>query len=251
MAGKIRQNVQYQIDEANHYHKGKYDYSKVVYKKFDVKVIIGCPIHGDFEQRLYEHSKGQGCKKCAINLVSKSNAYTQEQFISIVKNKYPQMCFDETIYINAKTKVTIKCPKHGYYSTGPRQLLIGSGCYKCGRESAAKYGQEHPALWSKRQWAEGAIKSKNFDSFKVYILLCENENEIFYKIGRTFTTVKHRYRHPSYLYYNYIIYKEFIFSTAKEAHEKETELKNLHKKFKYVPLVKFGGRYECFSDILI
>ena len=37
-------------------------------------------------------------------------------------------------------------------------------------------------------------KSKNFDSFKVYVIRCWNEEEEFYKIGRTFRTVKHRFR---------------------------------------------------------
>ena len=45
-------------------HGNKYDYSKVVYKTTHVKVIIGCPIHGDFEQTPSKHKGGQGCPKC-------------------------------------------------------------------------------------------------------------------------------------------------------------------------------------------
>jgi hypothetical protein len=39
------------IPIATKIHNGKYDYSKSVYVKAKEKVIITCPIHGDFEQR--------------------------------------------------------------------------------------------------------------------------------------------------------------------------------------------------------
>lgn len=252
MGSKIRTSAAFKINESNLIHKGKYDYSKIVYKKFDTKVTIVCPIHGDFKQTLYWHAKGQGCPTCSIIMISKINSTSSKEWLLKMQTAYPQMDFSETLYIRSRTKVTVKCPKHGYYTTLPRQLQKGSaGCYKCGRERAAKYSQDHPALWSKSQWENWGKNSKNFDSFKVYILLCENETEVFYKIGRTFTSVKHRYRHPSYMPYNYIILKEIIFENAKEAHEKEIELKNIHKQYKYVPLITFGGRYECFSELLI
>lgn len=47
-------------------HGDKYDYSKVVYNGCDKKVIIGCPIHGDFEQTPSHHTSGaRGCPKCS------------------------------------------------------------------------------------------------------------------------------------------------------------------------------------------
>ena len=39
----------------------KYDYSKVDYKQSKIKVIIICPIHGEFEQTPDHHLSGQGC----------------------------------------------------------------------------------------------------------------------------------------------------------------------------------------------
>jgi hypothetical protein len=35
---------------ASEIHNDKYDYSKVIYTNRNNKVIITCPIHGDFEQ---------------------------------------------------------------------------------------------------------------------------------------------------------------------------------------------------------
>lgn len=71
------------IEKANKKHKGKYDYSLVVYgKNQSEKVIIICPEHGKFKQRPVEHLQGKGCKKCSkkgfsiiacewLNLISK------------------------------------------------------------------------------------------------------------------------------------------------------------------------------------
>ena len=43
---------------------GRYLYDKSVYVNDDTKLIITCPIHGDWEQRPSSHLKGFGCPKC-------------------------------------------------------------------------------------------------------------------------------------------------------------------------------------------
>lgn len=48
-------------------HGGKYTYIKVVYKHSLVKVVITCPIHGDFAQTPHCHLGGRGCPKCTKN----------------------------------------------------------------------------------------------------------------------------------------------------------------------------------------
>lgn len=54
------------IARSREVHGDKYDYSKVVYKGCDVKVVITCPIHGDFEQTPIHHTSGKrGCAKCS------------------------------------------------------------------------------------------------------------------------------------------------------------------------------------------
>lgn len=49
---------------ANSIHNNKYDYSKVDYINNYTKVIITCPIHGDFLQTPHSHLRGNGCPKC-------------------------------------------------------------------------------------------------------------------------------------------------------------------------------------------
>lgn len=53
------------IQLAREIHRDKYDYSKVVYKNSKEKVLIICPIHGEFWQSPYSHLKSTGCLKCA------------------------------------------------------------------------------------------------------------------------------------------------------------------------------------------
>lgn len=52
------------IKKASIVHSGKYSYDKVVYKNMLTKVIIICPIHGEFQQRPADHLKGYGCREC-------------------------------------------------------------------------------------------------------------------------------------------------------------------------------------------
>ncbi len=49
------------IKEAQKIHGDKYDYSKVEYINTDIKVIIICKEHGDFEQIPKIHITGSGC----------------------------------------------------------------------------------------------------------------------------------------------------------------------------------------------
>ena len=52
------------IDQATIIHYGKYDYTKSIYSGRHTKLIITCPIHGDFEQEAGSHLSGNGCPKC-------------------------------------------------------------------------------------------------------------------------------------------------------------------------------------------
>ena len=53
------------IKKARTKHKGRYDYSEVIYTDSLTKVEILCPVHGKFEQRPDAHVRGQGCPTCA------------------------------------------------------------------------------------------------------------------------------------------------------------------------------------------
>ena len=64
-ADKRRNTTQYFIIKANLKHKDKFNYDKVVYKGTRTKLIITCPLHGDFEQQAGSHLAGNGCPSCS------------------------------------------------------------------------------------------------------------------------------------------------------------------------------------------
>lgn len=55
------------IQRAQEVHGDRYDYSKVKYVNYKTKVLIICPIHGDFLQAPVNHLRGKECPKCAKN----------------------------------------------------------------------------------------------------------------------------------------------------------------------------------------
>lgn len=113
-------------------NKPIYDYSKVIYVNSKTKVIIICPIHGEFLQIPNHHLSGSACAKCAGVGVP-----TQEEFIKkskhIHKNEYGESKYDysKTLYINASTKVNIICPNHGEFLQVANYHLRGNGCPTC------------------------------------------------------------------------------------------------------------------------
>lgn len=52
------------IQKANKVHNNFFSYDKVEYKQSTIKVIITCPIHGDWEQKPNDHLNGCGCPTC-------------------------------------------------------------------------------------------------------------------------------------------------------------------------------------------
>ena len=121
------------IKRSNTIHNNKYDYSKTIYVKASEKVIITCPIHGDFEQTPNNHKK-RGCKKCGdirrITLKTVSQDTILERFKKVHGDTYD---YSYVNYIGGKHKVKIRCKKHDYiFEQLSDNHLKGQGCPKCG-----------------------------------------------------------------------------------------------------------------------
>lgn len=113
---------------ASEIHNDKYDYSNVVYTNRNTKVIITCPIHGDFEQTPNGHLKGYGCYACGRN----KTKTTEHDFITkakVVHNNFYD--YSNLNYSGALKPVIIKCPIHGDFTQIANNHLNGSGCKKC------------------------------------------------------------------------------------------------------------------------
>lgn len=59
----IDKNLAFAI-KSNSIHKNKYAYDKAIYINDRSKLIITCPIHGDFTQTATSHLQGHGCSMC-------------------------------------------------------------------------------------------------------------------------------------------------------------------------------------------
>ena len=97
------------INRANEKHLHKYDFSKVIFKNVNDKMIIICPQHGEFKQRVYSHLQGHGCPLCKSTL-----AYSKSTFISKAKELHNSFYeYKNFNYDGNKIKGMISCPIHG------------------------------------------------------------------------------------------------------------------------------------------
>lgn len=115
------------IEKASKIYNDKYSYNKTVYTTAHEKVIVTCPIHGDFEIIANSHLRGAGCPSC-----SKYGKMNTEQFIEKAKlvhgNRYD---YSKTVYVSARKPVKIICPEHGEFTQIASYHSRGYGCPLC------------------------------------------------------------------------------------------------------------------------
>lgn len=114
------------IAEAKEIYGDRYDYNKVDYKNRDHRVVVTCPVHGDFQVYAREHLDGKGCPKCEKG----------EKFITKLKEKFgDKFGLDEFVYESSTSPVTLICSIHGAFSKLPHAILNSKcGCPECGNE---------------------------------------------------------------------------------------------------------------------
>jgi predicted nucleic acid-binding Zn-ribbon protein len=116
------------IDRAIEIHKNKYDYSLVNYINTNSRVIIKCPIHGEFTQTPSKHLQLRGCPTCGGTI-----KLTNTEFIQKSKNIHGDI-YDYSLvnYINARTKVKIKCKIcNTIFNQQPYHHSTTTGCPIC------------------------------------------------------------------------------------------------------------------------
>ena len=219
-AGNIKKTTQQFIKDANIVHENKYDYSKVKYSTNRDKVVVTCPIHGDFEQTPTAHLSGSGCNRCGNNI------RTNEEFI-LKANKVHNGKYDylKTVFKDSREHIMITCCEHGDFLQIAGNHLLGKGCPGC--------------------------SSGGFDSTKPGILyyLSINEGEA-YKIGITNKSVEKRYSKSDREKIRVIRIWDFI--NGRDALKIETDIKQTYSYARYRgENLLVDGNTELFShDIL-
>lgn len=235
------------IEKSKKIHGDKYDYKLVDYKGDEKKVIIICPTHGSFLQTPHGHLNKKGCNRCGVNSTIEIRRTPKIDFIKkaqlIHGDKYD---YSKVEYYGSFKKVTIICPIHGEFSQDPSNHLSGKSCAKCGRERTNKATKINSIGYKDSLWHKASLNSNHFDSYKIYLVKFSNEDETFYKIGKTFNITKKRLSTSSVLYKKEII-KEIKNDDYKTICELERELHEKNKHLKYKPKIKFNGMHECFQ----
>lgn len=119
-------------------HDDKYDYSKVIFNGVKNKVIIICPIHGEFIQIAEKHFL-YGCSTCAKNkpltvnvFINRANKIHNDKFNYSLINKIKGVHF----------LLKIICNVHGVFRQSANNHLSGRGCKYCSIGNSSKKEQD-------------------------------------------------------------------------------------------------------------
>jgi hypothetical protein len=133
-SGKYKYKQAEFINECKTKHSNKYDYSLVEFENFKSKIIVICPIHGEFKMNAKKHLDGGECFKCRYERNGKIQSLNQKLFIeqcnSIHEFKYD---YSNVTYYNNHTKIKIICSIHGEFEQSPASHKSGRGCPSCGK----------------------------------------------------------------------------------------------------------------------
>ena len=171
--------------------------------------------------------------------------YLKNQLISLYGFKYK---YNELVYNDETKRIEVECKQHGKFTQCFKAHIRGQGCPDCNTEIRNQSNSENSTGWSIKDWKKAADKSKNFNSFKVYIIECFNNEEKFYKIGRTFQKMNKRFLGKVKMPYKYKVIKIFT-GSSEYVYDLELSLKKYNKENKYIPKIHFVGKHECYNKI--
>ena len=218
-------------------HNNQYTYENLTYINSTTKVIVTCPVHGDWETNPRNHLKGCGCPKCSGVGLSTLN------WISRFETKHGKKYdYSKFVFTGVDAKSVIICLEHGEFLQTPHNHRNGQQCPECSLITAWKnntYYNKTNAEKNKEKWL--TIPTN------LYVIKMNCEDEEFYKIGITNSKISRRFRPHDTKYSIEVI--TIIETNRYNAVLLETELHNINKEFKYEPKHKFRGYTECFSQI--
>lgn len=150
------------ISKSNEVHNYKYNYSNVIYNNNHTKVIIICPIHGEFSVTPAHHVHSKtGCSKC-----SGKYQYTTQEYIEKAKSIHNNVYdYSKTKYVKSHSKIEVNCLVHGPFILKAYAHLNGNGCRQCsyGGNSGKTYDeflQRANEIWNgKYQYEKSSFKN--------------------------------------------------------------------------------------------
>lgn len=202
----------------------------------DTKVNLLCTTHNhNFTLNISARLSGQKCPKCSMENYRKIRALPIEEYyrkVSVLHNNRYTYIGDYTV---PKEAITFYCKEHGRQRRNAKNHLNGAGCSKC-----ENIGNKMDKLTK-----DGYINTAKGRVTSLYLIECSNEEEKFYKIGKTFRGVKTRFS-VKLISYKYKIIREYK-STAEEVWDLEESLHIKYKQYNYKPNNWFVGFSECYT----
>lgn len=206
------------------------------YVTCNAKILLGTK-YGDVMVKASSLLKGL---KFTIESAVDKNEFARNRIIEVHGEAFD---LSRVNYTRGRDNITIGCKKHGFVDVQFNNLVQHRGCPKCGNELLKEEVKDNGG-WEYSKWEEQGLKSNNFDSFKIYVIKCWNEEEEFFKIGKTFNTMKDRMKGNNCskaMPYNWEVVKLFPLTDARSVCELEVEAKNLLREFRYTPKIEFSG----------
>lgn len=216
-------------------HGDDFKYDLVNYIDAKTKVTLICNEKGHtFDQSPSNHLCGHGCIHCARIVQADSKRITREDFIRKSKEVHGDTySYDDSIYTESNKKVTIFCKIHQNFTQIANAHMAGKGCSKCAVLNTSFSRQDY-------------VKMSKGRPTSLYLLRCFNDEEDFYKLGKTFQSVKTRYGSTSKMPYSYEVISEY-FSDAESIFDLEIKLHKKYASYSYAPNIFFGGHMESYN----
>lgn len=106
--GSKKLTTQEFVEKANKVHNNYYNYAKTSYINSQTKVVVTCPIHGDFLITPNNHLKGEGCPICKMSSLERK----VEQFLNDNRIDYLRQHKWEWLIHNRNMSVDFYLPKY-------------------------------------------------------------------------------------------------------------------------------------------
>lgn len=223
------------LEEVYKIYGDKNDYTNTEVVNSTAKINVVCKEHGEFSVLMHNHFNGQGCPKCSAENYRKLRSLSAEEYYRRVNEKHDNKYTYTEDYTTLNGVVTFFCEKHGKQRINAGSHLAGTGCKKC----------TPTPLKTNKRTKEGYCKLADGRDTHLYLIECYNENERFYKIGKTFRKMKKRYI-KSNMPYDYKILHTYT-SNAEDIWDLEEELHLKYVDFSYRPKLWFAGHSECYN----
>lgn len=224
------------IIEAIKVYGNKDDYTDTNIISSKHNIDIRCKKHDvTFNKTIGNYLSGCGCPSCSAENYRELRAIPKEDYYRRASERHDSKYTYVDDYTTLSGVVTFICEEHGKQRKNAGSHMNGYGCKKCNIE---------PIKVNKRS-KEGYCKLSDGRSTMLYILKCSDENEEFYKIGKTFRKITKRYINSNMPYNIEIVYKyenpaDFIWDLEEELHKK-------YKEYKYRPRQWFAGYSEAYK----